>query len=237
MNNVDIQNRGMSQTISSINGKQHVDQIKWDAGFDGKNADVSFDLMKDGKTGHFDVQLDKDALAKMLNMKTVNKPIEKRLLSTFSSTFGKSGAKTTFGKTKSKSTFGKSGAKSRAKRIPLEQMIIEFDDPPYPLLKKVEQNPSYPLLKKVKQNPSYPLLKKVKQNQMLLGPSFENPLFQKAEPNPREIEVPNQLSRLLEQLTHISSPFANEKIVVPVQKSSIRKSTFKNNGAKSKKMR
>ena len=184
MNNVEIQNRGMSQTISSINGKQHVDQIKWDAGFDGKNADVSFDLMKDGKTGHFNVQLDKDALAKMLNIKTVNKPIEKRLLSTFStlSTFKKSGAKT---RSKSKrkttlSTFGKSGAKSRTKRIPLEQMIIEFDDPPYPLLGKVEQKP---------------------------------------EPNSRELEVPNQLSQLLEQLTHISSPFANEKIVVPVQKS------------------
>ncbi len=179
----------MSQTISSINGKQHVDQIKWDAGFDGENADVSFDLMKDGKTGHFNVQLDKDALAKMLNIKTVNKPIEKRLLSTFS-------------------TFGKSGAKSRVKRIPLEQMIIEFDDPPYPLLKN-------------------PPLEKVSATQ---------------EPNPREIEVPNQLSQLLEQLTHISSPFANEKIVVPMQKytsrkSTFRKSTFKKSGAKSKKRR
>jgi hypothetical protein len=185
MNNVEIQNRGMSQTISSINGKQHVDQIKWDAGFDGENADVSFDLMKDGKMGHFNVQLDKDALAKMLNIKTVNKPIEKRLLSTFS----------------------KSGVKSRVKRIPLEQMIIEFDDTPYPLLEN-------------------PPLEKVSATQ---------------EPNPREIEVPNQLSQLLEQLTHISSPFANEKIVVPVQKSTFKKSraksTFKKSGAKSKKRR
>ena len=182
MNNVEIQNRGMSQTISSINGKEHVDQIKWDAGFDGENADVSFDLMKDGKTGHFNVQLDKDALAKMLNIKTVNKPIERRLLSTFSS------------------TFGKSGAKSRVKRIPLEQMIIEFDDP-----------------------------------------LLENPPLEKVEPNIREIEVPNQLSQLLEQLTHISSPFANEKIVVPVQKSTFKKnrtkSSFKKSKSKSKKMR
>jgi hypothetical protein len=194
MNNVEIQNRGMSQTISSINGKQHVDQIKWDAGFDGENADVSFDLMKDGKTRHFNVQLDKDALAKMLNIKTVNKPIEKRLLS----------------------TFGKSGAKSRVKRIPLEQMIIEFDDPPYPLLKKVEQN------------------------QLLLGPPLEK-VSATQEPNIREIEVPNQLSQLLEQLTHISSPFANEKIVVPMRKSHFKKSRskshFKKSGAKTKKMR
>jgi hypothetical protein len=90
----------------------------------------------DGKTG---LQLDKDALAKMLNVKTVNKPIEQRLLSTFStsSTFGKSGAKSTFKKsgaknrkTRSKSTFGKGGAKcgskSRVKRIPFEQMIIHL---------------------------------------------------------------------------------------------------------------
>ena len=142
MTNVDIQTKGMNQTISSVNGKRHVDQIKWDAGFDGKNADVSLDLMKDGKTEHFNVQLDKDALAQMLNVKTVNKPIEKRLLSAFSSTFGKSGAKTTFKKsgaknrktrkTRSKSTsstFKKSGEKSRVKRIPFEQMIIEIDDP------------------------------------------------------------------------------------------------------------
>ena len=180
MNKVEIQNKGMSQTISSVNGKQHMDEITWDAEFDGKNADVSFDLMKDGKTGHFNVQLDNNALAKMLNIKTVNKPIERRLLS----------------------TFGKSGAKSRKKRIPLEQMIIEFDDPPYPLLGKVEQNP------------------------MLLEAQIEAP-----------IEVPNQLSQLLEQLTHISSPFANEKIVVPVRKSTFRKSTFKKSGAKSKKIR
>ncbi len=150
MTNVDIQTKGMNQTISSVNGKRHVDQIKWDAGFDGKNADVSLDLMKDGKTEHFNVQLDKDALAQMLNVKTVNKPIEKRLLSAFSSTlstFGKSGAKSTFKKsgaknrkTRSKSTsstFKKSRAKSRVKRIPFEQMIIEIDD--HPLLKKVEQ--------------------------------------------------------------------------------------------------
>ncbi len=200
-NNIEIQNKGASQTTSYVNGQKHVDQIKWDAGFDGKNADVSFDLMKDGKSGHFNVQLDKDALAKMLNIKTVKKPLEQRLLSTFSSTFGKSGAKTTL-------------KKSRAKRIPLEQMIIEFDDPPYPLLKKVEQNP------------------------LLL---LEAPRLLEA-PN----EVPNQLSELLEQLTHISSPFANEKIIVPVQKStfkknrtksSFRKSTFKKSGAKSKKRR
>jgi len=94
----------------------------------------------EGKTG---LQLDKDALAKMLNVKTVNKPIEQRLLSTFSSTFGKSGAKSknkstssTFKKsgaknrkTRSKSTsstFKKSGAKTRVKRIPFEQMIIHL---------------------------------------------------------------------------------------------------------------
>jgi hypothetical protein len=195
MTNIDIQTKGMNQTISSVNGKQHVDQIKWDAGFDGKNADVSLDLMKDGKMEHFNVQVNKDALAQMLNVKTVNKPIEKRLLSTFS-TFGKSGAKTTF-----KKSGAKTRAKSRVKRIPLEQMIIEFDDP---------------------------LLK--------------NPPLEKVEPNIQEIEVPNQLSELLEQLTHISSPFANEKVVVPLQKSNFKKSTFKKSTfkksrAKSKKMR
>jgi hypothetical protein len=196
MNKVEIQSKGMSQTISSVNGQQHVDQIKWDAEFDGKNADVSFDLMKDGKTGHFNVQLDNNALAKMLNIKTVNKPIERRLLSTFSSTFGKSGAKT------------------RKKQIPLEQMIIEFDD--HPLLEN-------PPLEKVESNP---LLRKVEQNPMLLE---------------AQNEVPNQLSQLLEQLTHISSPFANEKIIVPVQKSALKKSrsksTFKKSGSKSKKRR
>jgi len=53
----------------------------------------------EGKTG---LQLDKDALAKMLNVKTVNKPIEQRLLSTFS-TFEKGGAKSVA----TESTFGK----------------------------------------------------------------------------------------------------------------------------------
>ncbi len=86
-----------------------VSQIKLDADFDGEKADISLDLTKDG----YNVQLDKHALAKMLNVRSVNKPMHTRLKSTFSK-----------------------------KRIPLEQMQIEFDTPFYhPLLEKVEQNP------------------------------------------------------------------------------------------------
>jgi len=75
-----------------------------------------------------------------------------------------------------------------------------------------------------------------------MDPLLKNPPLEKVEPKPMLLEaprlleapneVPNQLSELLEQLTHISSPFANEKIVVPVQKS-----TFKKSRSKSKKMR
>ena len=191
--NVEIQNTGISQTISSVNGKQHMDQIKWDTDSDGKKANVSFDLTKDNKTEHINVQLDKHDLAKMLSMTTVNKPIEKRLLSDFS---------------------------RKRKQLPLEQMMIEID---YPLFKKVEQNPRL----------------------------LEDPLFKKVEQNPRLLEGQNEVpNQLFEELTHISSPFANEKFIVPVRKSSLKKrraksslkkrrakSTFPKSGAKSKKSR
>jgi len=82
-----IKNRGSTKTIIHNNHKNRnnnaVSEINWDADYDGKVANVSVDLNSNGKTGHYDVKLNNKDLAKILNISSVNKPIDKRLKNDF----------------------------------------------------------------------------------------------------------------------------------------------------------
>jgi hypothetical protein len=87
-----IKNRGSTKTIIHNNHNNHnnrkhhnnaVSEINWDADYDGKVANVSVDLNSNGKTGHYDVKLDNKDLAKIFNINSVNKPLDKRLINDF----------------------------------------------------------------------------------------------------------------------------------------------------------
>ena len=78
-----IKNRGSTKTIIHDNNQNNINQINWDADYDGQNANISLDLTNNGKSGHYDIKLNNDDLAKMLNFDSVNLPLDKRLKGDF----------------------------------------------------------------------------------------------------------------------------------------------------------
>ncbi len=79
MLNTYVKNRGMSKTIIFDNNHNHINEINWDADYDGDIANLSIHSNSDGKSNHFDIKLDNDDLANILNMQSVNMPIDERL--------------------------------------------------------------------------------------------------------------------------------------------------------------
>jgi fibronectin type 3 domain-containing protein len=78
-----IKNRGETKTILHNNNHNDISKINWDAEYDGDIANVSLDFNTNGKKGHYDIQLNNNDLAEILNIPTVNSPIDKRLLYDF----------------------------------------------------------------------------------------------------------------------------------------------------------
>jgi hypothetical protein len=79
MLNTYIKNRGMTKTIILDNNHNHINQINWDADYDGDIANISIDSDSNGKSKHFEIKLDNNDLANILNIQSVNIPIDKRL--------------------------------------------------------------------------------------------------------------------------------------------------------------
>ena len=79
MLNTYIKNRGITQTLVNNNNQKQFNQINWDADYDGQNANISFTSDTDGNKNHFDIKLDNEDLANMLNIPSVSTPIHKRL--------------------------------------------------------------------------------------------------------------------------------------------------------------
>lgn len=79
MLNTYIKNQGTTKTIINDNNYNHINQIKWDADYDGNIANLSIDTNTDGKRKHFDFSLDNQDLVNILNIQSINIPIGKRL--------------------------------------------------------------------------------------------------------------------------------------------------------------
>ena len=79
MLNTYIKNRGTTKTIIYDNNHNHINQINWDADYDGDIANLSINTNTDGKRQHFDFSFDNQDLENMLNIQSVNMPIDKRL--------------------------------------------------------------------------------------------------------------------------------------------------------------
>lgn len=79
MLNTYIKNRGITQTLINNNNHPQFNQIDWDAEYDGESANISLTSNTDGNKNHFDIKLDNEDLANMLNVPSVNMPIHKRL--------------------------------------------------------------------------------------------------------------------------------------------------------------
>ena len=73
----------MTKTIILDNNHNHINQINWDADYDGDMANISIDSDSNGKSKHFEIKLDNNDLANLLNIQSVNMPIDKRLKKDF----------------------------------------------------------------------------------------------------------------------------------------------------------
>ena len=78
-----IKNKGKTKTLMYNNNHSNVNELKWDADYDGKVANISLDLVNDGKRGHYDVKLTNKDIEDILNIPSVNMPLERRLQNDF----------------------------------------------------------------------------------------------------------------------------------------------------------
>jgi hypothetical protein len=74
-----IKNRGVTKTIVHDNHKNHVNEIKWDADYDGNIANISLDVNDNGHQEHYNVSLNHEDLMNVLNVPSVPVPLDKRL--------------------------------------------------------------------------------------------------------------------------------------------------------------
>ena len=79
-----INNKGIVQTrLRRNNREQKINELKWNANYDGKHAIVKVDVAKDGDKKKYRINLDNNDLAKMLAMPSVNMPVDQRLRQDF----------------------------------------------------------------------------------------------------------------------------------------------------------
>jgi hypothetical protein len=89
MLNTYIKNQGITQTIVHDKKHNHFNEVNWDADYDGNTANILVKSNVDGKREKFDISLDNDDLANILNIPSVNMPIHKRLKIDFQEPFNK----------------------------------------------------------------------------------------------------------------------------------------------------
>jgi len=83
LNNSYIKNVGSTQTIIGNRCQSHVQEMDWNADYDGDRAKVLLRTNTDGSKHNYQFTLDNDDLANILNIDSVNIPIHKRLKSDF----------------------------------------------------------------------------------------------------------------------------------------------------------
>ena len=79
MLNTFIKNRGITKTIIHNNNKNNINEIAWDADYDGEEANISLNFINNGKRDNYHLSLDNNDLANLLNVHTVDLPLEQRL--------------------------------------------------------------------------------------------------------------------------------------------------------------
>jgi hypothetical protein len=75
-----LKNKGYTKTVVHNNG---VNKIKWAADYNGKIANISIDVDDNGTNEHYTTQLTNEDLDNILNIPSVNNPIDQRLLNDF----------------------------------------------------------------------------------------------------------------------------------------------------------
>jgi len=75
-----IKNVGLTKTFVYDNNKhKEINELNWDAKYDGNIANISITSNNEGDKKQYEFILDNEALENILNIPTVNIPLEKRL--------------------------------------------------------------------------------------------------------------------------------------------------------------
>jgi hypothetical protein len=79
MLNTYIKNRGHTETLIHNNNQNKFNKFDWDADYDGNVANISLTSEVNGNQKQYDIQLDNQDLANILNVPSIDMPIHKRL--------------------------------------------------------------------------------------------------------------------------------------------------------------
>lgn len=77
-----IKSYGVSNNFikRSDNDDLYINKLKWVGKYDGKKADIDLDINNNGQKQHYDIELDNDEIKRLLNIHSIDKPLEDRLL-------------------------------------------------------------------------------------------------------------------------------------------------------------
>ena len=80
-----ITNQGITKTIIHDNNNMNdkVNLVNWDMNYDGNMANIHVKNNMNGKCKSYDISMDNNGLEQILNMPTINIPIDKRLKNDF----------------------------------------------------------------------------------------------------------------------------------------------------------
>lgn len=60
-----------------------INKVKWIGKYDGKKADIDLDINNNGEKKHYDIELNNEQIKDLLNIHSVDKPLENRLLENY----------------------------------------------------------------------------------------------------------------------------------------------------------
>ena len=78
-----LNSKGKTRTIVRHNGRQDVNELNWDANYDGDAANVSFEIKDNGRSTHKKLHLTNENLASLLSVPSVEGSLDERLIKDF----------------------------------------------------------------------------------------------------------------------------------------------------------
>ena len=78
-----IKTTGSAKAYVQRGMHRNANEVSWDVDYNGDNADIDLDIGSNGETTHYKAVLSNEDLANLLNIPSVNEPLENRLQNDF----------------------------------------------------------------------------------------------------------------------------------------------------------